>query len=260
MLRRKLRAFTLIELLVVIAIIAILAAILFPVFAKAREAARATQCKSNMKQLALGLSMYVQDYDELYLNRSTPWVGGTGSHWGYAIQPYIKNLGVHRCPSNPQGMALVSAAPPVGSGLQQLPRSYGINAWFVGNDVNNHLAMASITDPADRIVFGELMNGHNDYIGERWGPGTNYANNLTNAGGFAGHSGTMNVAFFDGHVKAMRPTQTVNGKLAWIPNIQTANTADCPGTQTGVRGNGTSTQAQCDAVVLGMQALETLFK
>src|SRR5688572_32759700 len=104
------RAFTLIELLVVIAIIAILAAILFPVFAKAREAARATQCKSNMRQLSTAIAMYVQDYDELYMLRSSPFVAGVGYHWGYAVQPYVKNFGLHQCPSNPRKNEFVDPA------------------------------------------------------------------------------------------------------------------------------------------------------
>ncbi len=86
------RAFTLIELLVVIAIIAILAAILFPVFAQARDAARKTSCLSNQKQVGTGILMYLQDYEEVY---PTIDVGA----YLVLIQPYVKNLDVWRCPS-----------------------------------------------------------------------------------------------------------------------------------------------------------------
>lgn len=92
------KAFTLIELLVVIAIIAILAAILFPVFAQAREKARQTACLSNCKQLGLGVYQYIQDYDE-----TLPMGGydatGRSSRWQRDIYPYIKSVGVFSCPS-----------------------------------------------------------------------------------------------------------------------------------------------------------------
>src|SRR3984893_16503713 len=98
---KRIRAFTLIELLVVIAIIAILAAILFPVFAQARDKARQSSCLSNMKQITTAVVMYVQDYDERFpyaigwqqtgcQNRGA-WWGGGGLGWFEATQPYTKN-------------------------------------------------------------------------------------------------------------------------------------------------------------------------
>jgi prepilin-type N-terminal cleavage/methylation domain-containing protein/prepilin-type processing-associated H-X9-DG protein len=115
----KTRGFTLIELLVVIAIIAILAAILFPVFAQARESARTSSCLSNSKQISLGILQYVQDYDEKFpqpLNdvpASDPQYDKTDTGWGvwlvrhrgweHKIQPYVKNTQVFLCPSSPGG-------------------------------------------------------------------------------------------------------------------------------------------------------------
>jgi len=108
------RAFTLIELLVVIAIIAILAAILFPVFAQARESARKTSCLSNTRQLGTGIMMYVQDYDEMYPSNSwdTPPINTRDTdakdpnylsalQWVWRVQPYIKNRQIFACPSDP---------------------------------------------------------------------------------------------------------------------------------------------------------------
>src|SRR5579862_2560238 len=109
------RGFTLIELLVVIAIIAILAAILFPVFAQAREKARAISCLSNVKQIDLGWQMYMQDYDEEWIFRPghTPSASGfcdwkyicgynvPSQDWQDLIQPYIKNYAIFDCPSAP---------------------------------------------------------------------------------------------------------------------------------------------------------------
>ncbi len=109
---RRSRGFTLIELLVVIAIIAILAAILFPVFARAREAARKSSCLSNCKQIGTSLMMYTQDYDETYpianqeedrlpRGQAHNWFNSNGASPALAdvIQPYAKNDGIFRCPS-----------------------------------------------------------------------------------------------------------------------------------------------------------------
>jgi prepilin-type N-terminal cleavage/methylation domain-containing protein/prepilin-type processing-associated H-X9-DG protein len=96
------KGFTLIELLVVIAIIAILAAILFPVFAQAREKARAISCVSNVKQLVTANMMYLQDYDESLNYYFSGWYDantGTGGQWWWRLQPYIKNWGAFSCPS-----------------------------------------------------------------------------------------------------------------------------------------------------------------
>src|SRR5439155_5908521 len=99
------RAFTLIELLVVIAIIAILAAILFPVFARAREQARMSVCSSNFKQYSNAFLMYIQDYDETFpmWHINVPFKPGelNLTTWDLSLQTYIKNFGVSRCPSDP---------------------------------------------------------------------------------------------------------------------------------------------------------------
>ncbi len=99
---RTRHGFTLIELLVVIAIIAILAAILFPVFARARENARKATCQSNLKQLVLGCRMYAQDYDERYTPKCLDRNAADMSRYWYAlVEPYLKNTGVLRCPTKP---------------------------------------------------------------------------------------------------------------------------------------------------------------
>jgi prepilin-type N-terminal cleavage/methylation domain-containing protein len=143
--RRMSRAFTLIELLVVIAIIAILAAILFPVFAQAREKARGAACLSNVKQLGLSLQMYAQDFDETLPNH----VGDAANflapnapqNWARAMSPYVKNTQIYSCPSAPLEPRLKSSPPPLNS--------------YQGNAVVLSLqgtALARIPNPAD-IVF-----------------------------------------------------------------------------------------------------------
>jgi prepilin-type N-terminal cleavage/methylation domain-containing protein len=117
-------AFTLSELLVVIAIIAILAAILFPVFAQARERARGIACLSNMKQLGLGLKMYSQEYDESYPRCSFI---GMDYNWRNAIDPYVKNIDVYACPSTPAGRRRDGAGSAYARG-GKMPSGYGLNA------------------------------------------------------------------------------------------------------------------------------------
>jgi len=140
--RRRRWAFTLIELLVVIAIIAILAAILFPVFAQAREKARQAACLSNMKQIGLGMSMYVQDYDETFPH--SPWntqpVGTTDNDsgnanyksrfaWIWQLYPYTKNRAIWVCPSDPNPKDPTGAAYSKSSNEWGIPtpNSYGVN-------------------------------------------------------------------------------------------------------------------------------------
>ena len=119
----KRAGFTLIELLVVIAIIAILAAILFPVFAKAREKARQTSCLSNMKQLGLGFMQYTQDNDECVPADPDNWGTPMGIGWGQAIYPYVKATGVYKCPDDSTTGKVVSYA--FNAALPNSPATHG---------------------------------------------------------------------------------------------------------------------------------------
>jgi prepilin-type N-terminal cleavage/methylation domain-containing protein/prepilin-type processing-associated H-X9-DG protein len=168
-------AFTLIELLVVIAIIAILAAILFPVFAQAREKARQTSCLSNMKQVGLGMLMYVQDYDENYPRADYTLPTGPGplnpaastgfalriNHykWQAWVYPYIKNSQVFFCPSRTRDEAAWAGNGEIkGNGyamhlaVSGRPIVGGENPSFLGG------TLAGIQAPADTMVLMELRN------------------------------------------------------------------------------------------------------
>lgn len=232
------RGFTLIELLVVIAIIAILAAILFPVFARAREAARATQCKSNLKQIVTASMMYSQDYDELYVhawagrrNNATasqrydvPGSPNADTYWMYLILPYTKNMGIYKCPSHN-----LSAEP---DPINPQRTSYGHQHNNMGWHSTGPAAMADVRSPAETIYFSDvgrhanwaafLANPDNEAFTTATG-GWTYTRNYTQCMGCPGispsccadattvvskHSGQVNIAFADGHVKAMRPSQT----------------------------------------------------
>lgn len=137
----SLRAFTLIELLVVIAIIAILAAILFPVFARARENARRSSCQSNLKQLGLGFAQYTQDYDEQLPVGDTFGNRYEGTGWGGRIFPYVKSTQIYVCPDDTTG--------PSGN---TTPVSYAYNHTFAEKKIN----LSAIKNSAQQILLFEI--------------------------------------------------------------------------------------------------------
>jgi prepilin-type N-terminal cleavage/methylation domain-containing protein/prepilin-type processing-associated H-X9-DG protein len=198
-------AFTLIELLVVIAIIAILAAILFPVFAKAREAARATSCRSNMRQLGTAMAMYLQDYDEHYCARDMCYNPPSCSQqysWRACIYPYIKNVGLFKCPSNSTTNTSGDAGdtPMIG---QPVSTDYAIND--AGNNISGFASEAGITAPANKILFVELQGqSWDDYASNWWG-----SNGGAWLSGFCGHNAQWNLTYCDGHVKSSSPPQVI---------------------------------------------------
>jgi len=183
---RRQSGFTLIELLVVIAIIAILAAILFPVFAQARESARKASCLSNTRQLGLGAMMYTQDYDEMYPCNSwdTPFIGTRDNdlgqdirsytHWPWRIMPYLKNKGVFVCPSDPSrgksGWSGYSTDPNDTWGVPT-PISVGHNQHLFGyggtttSDPDwaqfyKPLSMAAVSSPSSTYMIADYGRGY----------------------------------------------------------------------------------------------------
>lgn len=202
------RAFTLIELLVVIAIIAILAAILFPVFAKAREAARATSCKSNLKQLGNAFTMYVQDYDELYPGSwfGSGYAAGSGYTWRIAVFPYVKNVGVYQCPSAPKSTLPWDGSPAFSANEWNGTCAYGFNQihWTGGSPTQlSGQALASINAPADTITLAEVENAKDQVAYQANTLDYNYG--ASNPVSSRRHSDGSNFLWCDGHVKFNKP-------------------------------------------------------
>lgn len=233
-------AFTLIETLVVIAIIAILAAVLFPVFARARESVRATGCMSNLKQINLAVTLYVQDWEEVFpMNRfpdaTHPLSGCTSSdptiqpndmllgstyNWKRAILAYVKHQAVFACPSNSyqqrQGGDELNAGYPMS---QSLPASYALNGSFFhqavppcwyGEVLSRPRSVAEITEPSSLILLVE-SRWENPDLGNWFLPRRSPAGGQE--GPFQAHNQNSNWAFADGHVKRLRPQATCIGAM-----------------------------------------------
>jgi prepilin-type N-terminal cleavage/methylation domain-containing protein/prepilin-type processing-associated H-X9-DG protein len=223
----KRRGFTLIELLVVIAIIAILAAILFPVFAKAREKARQSSCLSNTKQIGVAFLAYLNDYDEcfpLYQNLGTyptksfydP--GGEFCeyiYWSQELCPYIKSFEVFNCPSQN------CAVPFKGTRATVAYTSYGYNFAPLGGPTSYPLGVyAEIVNPSNMIVFGETVDMNVGY-------GAPYGfTALYNPKSYptyilwlaARHNNGGNEGFADGHAKWL-PAATIRDTSTAVGNM-----------------------------------------
>jgi prepilin-type N-terminal cleavage/methylation domain-containing protein/prepilin-type processing-associated H-X9-DG protein len=212
--QRRSSGFTLIELLVVIAIIAILAAILFPVFAQARESARKTSCLSNMKQLGTAVMMYIQDYDGAY---PLAWYPTPQYGFDVVLFPYIKNYQVYECPSNK-----VTPRFWVGyqnNGLGPIPGSYAMNGEIAALDDKGRrvlpssgrggLTESAVQNPANTIMMTEIWDTRK---AQKAGPEheifTTKKNDVCDRIPFNIHQGGSNFNFCDGHAKWQRVEQT----------------------------------------------------
>jgi len=207
--------FTLIELLVVIAIIAILAAILFPVFARARENARRASCMSNLKQIGLGMMMYVQDYDGKYFLRTyssdgagkitgtiysywspRPKVGG--GYYPWVLEPYVKSTQLFVCPSNSTAY-----------------QSYAYN----GAPATAQYTESMIDEPSQMLaIVDDQFGGGIAYTPDGTGWSSNFCQTYDVPGGtcpadqqfYGRHLEGVNIAFMDGHVKWLKPVTLYN--------------------------------------------------
>lgn len=205
------KGFTLIELLVVIAIIAILAAILFPVFARAREKARQTSCLNNVKQLNLAMQMYAQDYDE---NITFAWYDAPDNTvWWAKLEPYAKNEQIMVCPSKDVG---IDADPhswdPIGYGWNYNNMPYRTKY------APEPTALADWEYPAEVLVFAcNSRNPSNLFIYAYTDYPDRWPDNGSNIGML--HNDGSNIAFMDGHAKWMGVTSLMrddeSGQRLW---------------------------------------------
>jgi prepilin-type N-terminal cleavage/methylation domain-containing protein/prepilin-type processing-associated H-X9-DG protein len=244
--------FTLIELLVVIAIIAILAAILFPVFASAREKARQTTCASNEKQLGLAFLQYEQDYDETF---EEPTNSASLIGWVYPIYTYVKSDAVFDCPDDTFKTASAG----------YFPVSYAPNPWLTGSTNTNYNpnpivanqlnspaltvelvevtgSQGSINSPtADYSAMTDCKTGFGSMYGSAVGyiGGTEYTSGQTIVGGTTNgyhaprHTAGANFLAFDGHVKYLIGTQVSPGRAVRIPGSGCDSYSTTPEAATG---------------------------
>ena len=215
------RGFTLIELLVVIAIIAILAAILFPAFARARENARRASCQSNLKQIALGIFQYTQDYDEkfptYYTNTAYVVANPQPYAWSDELQPYIKSLQIYQCPSE--------SSTPTSNASAAGYNDYGINLRLIYGDISTDgtsgaagaKSLSVLTQPSVTVMMFDYTSTNataNFSVGCPTRP-CSAATPLATypVGPPMRHLEGMNYSFTDGHVKWLKSQNTTTSSV-----------------------------------------------
>lgn len=216
--RHRLTAFTLIELLVVIAIIAILAAILFPVFAQAREKARSITCLSNMKEVGLGLRMYMSDYDETLFFRTSSNADATRAHiavpktdpsynalqWWNTLMPYIKSTAIFACPSDSgptvspdaSGKAVIRRSLVASVGTESIRDSqveFGSDTIVITEKWDVDSSGMAIVEPWMDVLDGDMSQDQKNP--------SKYPLGMI----ACRHNSGTNSALYDGHAKWLRP-------------------------------------------------------
>jgi prepilin-type N-terminal cleavage/methylation domain-containing protein/prepilin-type processing-associated H-X9-DG protein len=231
--RRFRPGFTLIELLVVVAIISVLAAILFPVFARARENARRASCMSNMKQIGLAFMMYTQDYDEqLPINKDPhPWDIDIAPYTGTKVQNGVSPA-IFRCPSDTSADTRRSYAVPYnGAASGGLAKANFVFGWNDTLGIMQGVTLAAIQEPAATILMVEhpstpsgmtsvFVNYFGGYTGSYVGGPTGTTGQDLGYPGHELHFDGWNYLFSDGHVKWIKPQQTLGGAASVVTKTE----------------------------------------
>jgi prepilin-type N-terminal cleavage/methylation domain-containing protein len=254
------RAFTLIELLVVIAIIAILAAILFPVFAQAKAAAKKTSCLSNQKQLSLGAIMYAGDYDDFFPFQANgdpgityygePYVNGAmdpkaATNWDRGIYPYVKSYGVYLCPNAVDSDGAGKSSDGWGcyeERLQGQPTQFC--ASIAMNGITAGKSSASMPAPANTILMNETASKQKSsqaqpqlqsYGSGGWGPAGKYYDGADSPVVAINHSGG-NFGWCDGHSKFSKKSGITYANYGAQGNVYYAGGGACLGSPPNIPG------------------------
>jgi prepilin-type N-terminal cleavage/methylation domain-containing protein/prepilin-type processing-associated H-X9-DG protein len=231
----KRKGFTLIELLVVIAIIAILAAILFPVFAQAREKARQATCTSNLMQIGTACMMYEQDNDEYWVPYSVQTGPSTYVPFYTTLNPYIKlpvtqsRGGVWNCPSNIASAQYTSTTAPQHTYVPSTLRNLGTGCDDTPISNAGCTTDSKVSSPASTIAMVESGTDWDSWDFE-------VAESGLWSGGptpwmFAGHAGHSNYLFADGHVKALTPMATLDQADGGSAQVNLWTTTNIPFSQ-----------------------------
>lgn len=251
------RGFTLPEIAAVMACVAILAAILLPVFARISlnagredENKKRMLCATQLKQIGLGLAMYTSDYDALFVPLAA---GGDQGGWRQRVAAYVKTADLFRCPSVEVPMIAEAANPNYPDYQIAIERSYSMNR-NIARAVNE----SNLNNPAHQVMVAESDSDSNDNSLDPMNPNWDVVGKGIDSWGWAGHLGTANYLYADGHVKSLLPTKTAVPVNQWGNGVGEG----CP--EKYAREDDPANWINCEAIeeegLIGLNNLQQKYK